>query len=338
MKNWIDRYVYAVGEKLPKKQRDDITNELRSAILDALDEKVAERNSKNGQQGEPTEEEVFEVLEVFGSPSVVARQYLPQERYLIGPELFDMYKLVLMITFFAVAIGISASAIVSAFEGGSLSTQIFVEILGDIFSGIFSAVGTVTIVFAAIQHFNSEDDLKKINIGNSWRAKELSPIPFPHNRIKRGDAIAGICFTVLAILVFNLFPDLIAVYQVVDGLVSKIPIFNLDILAHYMLFFNLVWVAQILLHGYNLKLGMWTTYSRLFAIVIDLATVVVIVIALKDPGLISTQMSIIPFLSEINLTRSLDDLMSDILTGIILIVIIATLVDTVKHVVYMIKK
>ena len=57
MKNWIDRYLYAVGQKLPKAQREDITKELRSLILDALDEKTASDRLAKGEAYEEEEKE-----------------------------------------------------------------------------------------------------------------------------------------------------------------------------------------------------------------------------------------------------------------------------------------
>lgn len=338
MKNWVDRYVYEVGEKLSKKQREDIKEELRSSILDAIDERVEEKRVQIGPDYEATEEDVFTVLDIFGAPAEVAKKYLPNHRYLIGPELFELYRLVMTITLIAVAIGLGVSTVVSAFEINGDIYKYFYKLPGDIISGLINAVGSVTIVFAMIQYFTPDHQLDGINLNKSWRAKELAPIPFPYNRIKRSESIVAICFTILAMMVFNLFPDMIALYQFSDGALVKASLFNVETLRPYMLVFNGIWIIQILHHIYNLKSGHWTIPSRFIAIFISLATLAAILYTANNPEIINSQINSFPFPKDIKSITSMMDLIGKIFKGVLVLIIIGTVWDCIKNVYYMFKK
>ena len=81
----IERYVNDVGRRLPKKQRDEVRRELRSALLDAVEP----------SEGEPSEADVVAALTRMGPPETVAASYRPADQYLIGPELYPDFKRVL---------------------------------------------------------------------------------------------------------------------------------------------------------------------------------------------------------------------------------------------------
>jgi hypothetical protein len=91
----LDSYLSAVKRCLPRKQRNDIVNELREDLRSQLEARAEER-------GRPlTDAEQYAVLMQHGDPMVVARRYWPNRRSLslgwelIGPELFPAYLFVL---------------------------------------------------------------------------------------------------------------------------------------------------------------------------------------------------------------------------------------------------
>ena len=100
----IDRYVYDVTWRLPKAQREDIDQELRGLIEDML-----EQAGPN-----PGKEAVEEVLIELGRPSKLAAKYRGNKRFLIGPEMFDTYFLVLKIVLGATALGLAIAIIIGA--------------------------------------------------------------------------------------------------------------------------------------------------------------------------------------------------------------------------------
>ena len=59
----IERYVYEVGRHLPRKQRADIQVELKSTLVDTLEDRV---------EGEPSQDDEIQLLKEFGPPRKVA--------------------------------------------------------------------------------------------------------------------------------------------------------------------------------------------------------------------------------------------------------------------------
>lgn len=76
----VDRYIYAVIQRLPQPQREDIAEELRSLIEDMLEERVHGRGITNKDEEE--------VLMELGNPKHLAQKYRGGKRYLISPEYF----------------------------------------------------------------------------------------------------------------------------------------------------------------------------------------------------------------------------------------------------------
>src|SRR5215210_6168501 len=96
---WTKRYLAVVLRSIPERQRADVERELRSSIEDAVEERVA------GGEGRDVAERA--VLEGLGDPSVLAGAYSGRPTYLLGPELFPIYRMVL-VRILAVAVPIAA--------------------------------------------------------------------------------------------------------------------------------------------------------------------------------------------------------------------------------------
>ena len=88
----IDRYVREIGRRLPQKSSADIEKEIRSALEDMLED----RSKKESRVVD--EEMTIQVVKEYGKPEKVAASYLP-ERYLIGPQLFSIFWMILQIVF-----------------------------------------------------------------------------------------------------------------------------------------------------------------------------------------------------------------------------------------------
>src|SRR5215467_9553188 len=86
----LDRYLHAVRFWLPKAHQNDIIEELR----DDLSSQIEEKESSLGR--EVTEDELAAILQYAGNPMRVAARY-QKGQTLVGPELFPLYKFVLMI-------------------------------------------------------------------------------------------------------------------------------------------------------------------------------------------------------------------------------------------------
>lgn len=111
--NLLERYLNAVAEHLPARNRADMLAELRANL-------ESEIEGREGELGRVlTEAEVAQVLEAHGMPVLVAARYGPQQ-FLIGPGLFPFYWYTLKRSFPYVA-GIYAvvQVVVAIMQAGS---------------------------------------------------------------------------------------------------------------------------------------------------------------------------------------------------------------------------
>ncbi|HLR66794.1 MAG TPA: hypothetical protein VK105_06585, partial [Virgibacillus sp.] len=91
----VDRYIYAVTQKLPQAQRRDIADELHGLIEDMRDERA--------ETSKTSENDIEEVLLELGNPRELADKYRGTKRYLIGPNIFDTYILILKIVLIVIS-------------------------------------------------------------------------------------------------------------------------------------------------------------------------------------------------------------------------------------------
>jgi hypothetical protein len=197
----IERYLAAVRLLLPPAQRDDITAELRDVLLSRREEKEAEL-------GRPlTKADDESLLKAFGNPLEVAGRYAG-EQYLIGPELYQPYLLVLKIVL-AVIIGSAiVTGVVSAVVDTSAPGAAVRTAIGVAWSGAWGAVGAVTVVFAVLQR----PQIRARLLAN-WNVRDL---PRPARRRRRPgwpDHVAAIVVQVIFLLwwthVIELWPSTI---------------------------------------------------------------------------------------------------------------------------------
>jgi hypothetical protein len=79
----IERYLYQVAKRLPQDLRDDVTQELRSLILDSLEDRSGDASYDD--------DAVVEVLRQMGPPEQMAARYQAAGPSLIGPHLYPAF-------------------------------------------------------------------------------------------------------------------------------------------------------------------------------------------------------------------------------------------------------
>lgn len=191
----IDRYVNEVGEHLPRKSRADIEMELRSLLLDTLDEQ---------SNGEPTPKIAAALLREFGHPEQIAAQYRPEDS-LIGPKLFPTYKVVITITLIVIGVLHLLGFGFVMWQGSG--ADFIDKVLSFIFSFGRSAIvnaGIVTLIFAVIERVAG--DSLELPQQQKWDPFELPPVKDP-DRISRGEFAVSIFFMVAFLAWLNFFPD-----------------------------------------------------------------------------------------------------------------------------------
>src|SRR5438552_1241884 len=169
----VERYVHAVSFWLPRAQQADIVAELSEDIHSQIDEQEAKVGRKLN------ESEVESILKQRGRPVLVANRYRPQQ-YLIGPALFPVYRIVLMIVALCYLIPWILTWVGLAVFDPRFQADIgrtFGPLWGTFWVTTFVALGAVTLVFAIIERVQPQ-------ILENWNPRCLPPVRDP-NRIPR---------------------------------------------------------------------------------------------------------------------------------------------------------
>lgn len=245
---WIERYIYAVTKRLPESQREDVASELRSLIEDMLDERK--------QSEAATAQEIEEVLMELGHPSLLAQKYRGKDRVLIGPELYDLYMIVLKISLISTGVVAAAVFVLQSILHPVQILDHFIDFNISIFTVLPMAFGWTTFGFALAQHFGSSQ-LKTINLNKEWRPADLPKVPDLKHRTNRRDAIAGMVFHVLFVVILVFSADYLGIWLFQDGeFAGVIPFMNPS--SYYYLFFILVFVLGFVKECLKFVSERWT--------------------------------------------------------------------------------
>jgi hypothetical protein len=254
----IDRYVYEVGQRLPRKNRADIQVELRSTLVDTLEARV---------EGEPSQEDQVELLKEFGPPQEVAASYWSQGQYLIGPSLYPLFRMVVGIALLVfVIVQLVLLGIALVFNQEVLTFSSVLEIFSGMIVGVFTAFGIIVIVFAVLQRFDVKPDTEE---------EEWDPLQLPQieevDTISRGGTVAEITFGLVIIGILLFLPDKIG-FVLSPGM----EIILNPVLSSYIPLLILSLLLGIALDVILLWRGRWETWTRLAKIGTNLFSIYVL--------------------------------------------------------------
>lgn len=161
--NLLNRYLQEVGRYLPKSRREDIIAELRANLASQIDDREQEL-------GRPlTDGEMVAMLKHHGNPAVVAGRYRERNHglafgvQLIGPELFPIYRTILLLN---MSITLIILAVVVPLVAQSLHEPVT---LSRILTPLVAQFAAVTLIFIAL-------DRGKDHVLNSWDPGRLPPV------------------------------------------------------------------------------------------------------------------------------------------------------------------
>jgi hypothetical protein len=280
----LEKYVAEVGKYLPRNQRADIEKELKSTLEDMLEERnQAGAGNASSLQGEAA---VVALLKEYGEPRKVAESYIGP-RYLIGPRLYPIFELIVKIVMAAVlgagllGYGVSA-AITKSFAGTeffSFLGQFWLGLLG----GMMNAFGSIVIVFAIIERVMPAKEIEK-ETAEEWNPADLAKEPDP-DEVKMPEAIGAIIVTLAGLVIFNLCPNIVGIFFNTDGKWTFIPMLS-DAFFTYLPWINLLGVLQIVFNAYQLRQRVWTMFTRICNIVIEVSSIALAIVMLSGPSLI----------------------------------------------------
>ncbi len=204
----IEQYVTAVSYKLPLGRRKDIKDELRSLLMDELEDRFGP---------DAGVKEAEEVIRDFGNPSEVAARYRGN-RTIIAESLHDIYFTLLKIVLFALSIAFTVIFVLKLVTENPTGTDLLVEILrvpGGIIQGWLSAVGLITLIFIVLSRKFGDKIKEKPLFDTSWSIKEIRDIELE----KEGPSTAG---TVVSITFGGIFAILAVVYPEIISLFERL--------------------------------------------------------------------------------------------------------------------
>ena len=269
----IDRYLATIGALLPQAQRQDITAELRDALMTRCEDKEAQTGRSL------TENEVADLLRGFGHPLVVATRYGGQH-YLIGPELYPLYVFILKILLAIVAVAAVVTGVVTAAVHPEQPGAAIGAAFGALIKGAIGDVGALTILAAILER---QKGLPRFL--TDWSPRDLpKPLRRPLFRPQtRFDNVSGIIAQsvfilwwthALAIWTPNVSHIPLKVGQGLD--LARAPIW--DTLFWPVLGLSLVTIA---VHAFRLFGKTYRTAAHALDFARNLATLIVLWVALR---------------------------------------------------------
>jgi hypothetical protein len=329
--NLIEKYITEVGKHLPRRQRADIEAEIRSTLEDMLEE----RRQAKGQDDEAL---VVELLKEYGEPRKVAASYHPTP-YLIGPRLFPIFEMVVKIVL-SVLLGVMVLMFGFTVVRSGMTQPEMVIALGKLalqfLSGAIAAFGNIVLVFAIIERvapatkFEIEEDEK-------WDPLKLAKEPDP-DRVKIGEEIFEIIFSVAFLIVFNAYPDKVGFIILSDETWAFFPVLT-DAFFRYLPWLNLIAALQIGLNVYLLREGIWQTSTRLASLTLKLGTALVAFFMLTGPAIIAITPEAVAGtpLAAIS-PDTLETLSGFVLIPLFLAIFIATAVESVQIIIQLLNR
>lgn len=256
--NLLERYLFAVSQRLPRHMREDVTAELRSLLLDMIENK--------GDVADDTA--VVAILQEFGSPDQVAAAYRPQTQYLIGPDFYPLYTKILQIVAGAMSIAFLVIFILSLVSEGQswlAVGQIFIDVFPSYISALLTGIGVVTLIFALLERY-APDTAVSLNAEFAaeqaeWDPRQLPPIN-QDNQIDRFETMTEIVATFLGLVFINW---VVRQYGVVifDGNEwQTLPLLTDAFYNLALPLMNIIWVSEILFNLYLLRQKEWTVPTR----------------------------------------------------------------------------
>lgn len=158
----IQRYVAAVVRGVPEQQRADVAAELTASIADAVDDRVA--------AGSDTGSAITEVVTELGDPNTLAAQYGGRGRFLVGPDYYNEYvmllRTLLMIIVPIVLVAVGIAGVIG--DDGPIS--ILLSAVGTVFQVGVQLAFWITVVFVILERTQtpvrdapwSPDDLPEV--------------------------------------------------------------------------------------------------------------------------------------------------------------------------------
>lgn len=324
-KEMIESYVYHIGQELPRKQRADIENEIRSSLEDMLE-------SRSQEEGRPVDEEmVVGALKEFGSPEKVARSY-QEPHYLIGPQLFPLFWLVIRIVFAVLGVlALVRLGFMFSQPGIALNNlpPLLLKTIAEIFTGLFIAAGNIVLVFAILERVLPKETEKD----EPFDPRKLKTKP-ESERISKIETILEIVILAFALLLFNFYPQVLSIGFVHEGQWTRIPLFSQTFFS-YLPYISLLWGLGIVKNIILLRQEVHHPLTRWFAVVRSLGSIALVSMMLRGESILDRAGLLASGWEQV---ENLVMVFESIATGVLVLILVLEVVDTAKELYRLLRK
>jgi hypothetical protein len=274
-KQLIDGYIDEVCTNLPRKKRTDIAVEIRSLILDALEDRT--------QDNDLDEMLVLDVLRELGSPVEMAFSYYPHN-YVIGPRMYAPFWLTVRGALIITGIIFLAGTLLGLYRA-TQSPLTILEILGNLLANFSTSAlqtfAVIVLVFMVLERTIPDQDwtlqLKawgtmaripffrnifgRTTAAGTWDPTVLVTTP-KSERVKRGEEIFGMAVLILLAILFNFFPHKVGSFGIISDSGSWFTPLLAPTFGIYLPWWNLYWLLALGLSFVLLARGRWSNLLR----------------------------------------------------------------------------
>ncbi|MEW5873107.1 MAG: hypothetical protein AB1894_27860 [Chloroflexota bacterium] len=253
----IERYLHEVGRRLPPKNRADIQAELRSLLVDTLEQRAGD---------EPGEDAVVALLKEFGPPRKVAASYWPEGQYLIGPALFPVFRTVCGIALLVLVI-VHLVVLIIAWLANPEPWHLL-NGLSEFWGNAVSTLGAIVVVFYILQLF----EVRFEQHGQDWDPRRL-PVVEQEETVNRRGLTFEIALALVLLVALLAFPNYVGVVVTPGTPIIPNPVVNSHI--------PLIALALLLglgLDAWLLWKGRWNLQSRAVKLGVDAFGIYVLVV------------------------------------------------------------
>ncbi|RPI86681.1 MAG: hypothetical protein EHM41_07630 [Chloroflexi bacterium] len=326
----INRYIAEVGRHLPEKTRIDIEQEIRSLLEDRLED-------HSRKTGKPVDEDmVVEVLKEYSPPPKLAAAYQP-ERFLIGPKTFPAFmtvvKIVLPIILILAALGFGLQLGRTELDSQDIVST-FTEGISGMIDSIFSALGIIVLVFAILERTLPEFKSKSLDsvVEGEWDPRKLpKPAPSPE-KVKFAGLSIEIAITVIALTLFNFYPEIIAVSTRFAGEWRSAPLLSDIFYERYLPWLSLIWGVQIILNVVLISRGRWEPVTTWIYLAVKTATIMLALVILAGPSITALTASDLASFGSLALEQAelIVNIIRQVVRWALIIAVIASGVDIIS--------
>ena len=267
MSDLVERYLHSVGAWLPPRDRDEIKAELRSLIMDQLEDRFGPA---------PTTAEVATILAEMGHPAQMAASY-HTEQALVGPTLFPFMRIILqqgVLLVVAVVVFLNVFAIAAAHDDRSVLPTL-IDMAWNVVQVTLWFSAVVVFIFALLERSKWLSSRETVSFDPEKLPKRDDPLV-----IDRAETIGGVVIGVL-------FSMLLLYFLSVGGLTldfsQRNPQGVVDVPDMWLIILMLSGFGMIAIHVYVLMRDRWLPSLYFAETLLEVSSTVFLYLALTEP-------------------------------------------------------